>query len=79
MVPHNKCQDVMVTWTIGMQGDCLHQDTGFRLGKHGYTMVALQVGVACVVRDSCPSSSLHAGVRVCQQASGVLTVSLIHR
>lgn len=43
MVPHARCQEVIVTWTIGIQGDCVHKDTGFRLGKHGYKMVALQV------------------------------------
>lgn len=43
MVPHSRCMEVIITWTIGIQGDCVHKEAGFRLGKHGYTMVALQV------------------------------------
>ncbi|KAK7475437.1 hypothetical protein BaRGS_00033318, partial [Batillaria attramentaria] len=43
MVPHGRCMEVIITWTIGIQGDCIHKEAGFRLGKLGYTMVALQV------------------------------------
>ncbi|XP_076454722.1 uncharacterized protein LOC143289580 [Babylonia areolata] len=43
MVPHANCQEVIITWTIGMRGNCLHPHTGFRLGQKGYRMVALQV------------------------------------
>lgn len=43
MVPDRECQDILLTWTMGSKGECLHKEEGFRMGSKGYTHVALQV------------------------------------
>ncbi|KAK3577799.1 hypothetical protein CHS0354_024842 [Potamilus streckersoni] len=43
MQAHPKCEQLIGTWTLGSNGDCLHPDTGFRIGIHGYKRAALQV------------------------------------
>ena len=43
MVPHKYCQKLIGTWTIGSQGDCVSRDAGFRIGRHGFKIAALQV------------------------------------
>ncbi|XP_067662438.1 tyramine beta-hydroxylase-like isoform X1 [Haliotis asinina] len=36
------CQEGIGFWTVGMSGQCLHKDAGFRIGKTGYKRVLLQ-------------------------------------
>ncbi|KAJ8300555.1 hypothetical protein KUTeg_022074 [Tegillarca granosa] len=44
MLAHPKCIYIIGTWTIGSKGDCIHQDTGFRIGTRGFRHAAIQVG-----------------------------------
>ncbi|KAH9503097.1 DBH-like monooxygenase protein 2 [Bulinus truncatus] len=44
MVPSAKCQSFLSIWTIGLKGECLHPETGIRLGgTEGIKYLALQV------------------------------------
>ncbi|XP_067664198.1 dopamine beta-hydroxylase-like [Haliotis asinina] len=36
------CQDLIGMWGVGLPGQCLFKDTGFRIGKTGYKRVLLQ-------------------------------------
>ncbi|XP_071096456.1 tyramine beta-hydroxylase-like [Haliotis cracherodii] len=36
------CQEGIGFWTVGMPGQCLHKEAGFRIGKTGYKRVLLQ-------------------------------------
>ncbi|KAL3870847.1 hypothetical protein ACJMK2_038884 [Sinanodonta woodiana] len=43
MQAHKQCEQLIGTWTLGSNGDCLHPDTGFRIGRRGYKRAALQI------------------------------------
>ncbi|XP_069119453.1 dopamine beta-hydroxylase-like [Argopecten irradians] len=43
MVAHPKCINIIGTWTVGSSGDCLHVNTGFRIGTRGFRRAAMQV------------------------------------
>ncbi|ESO92726.1 hypothetical protein LOTGIDRAFT_162200 [Lottia gigantea] len=43
MLAHPQCLDIIGTWTVGSAGECVNNNTGFRLGKNGYRKAALQV------------------------------------
>ncbi|XP_046360947.2 uncharacterized protein LOC124138380 isoform X1 [Haliotis rufescens] len=43
MLAHRSCLDIIGTWTVGSQGDCLHNNVGFSIGKTGYRKAALQI------------------------------------
>ncbi|XP_046545867.1 tyramine beta-hydroxylase-like [Haliotis rubra] len=36
------CQDLIGLWGVGLPGQCLYKETGFRIGKTGYKRVLLQ-------------------------------------
>ncbi|ESO98732.1 hypothetical protein LOTGIDRAFT_158680 [Lottia gigantea] len=42
MVPNPRCREMLSTWTVGFNGDCVHNHTGFRIGINGYKRAALQ-------------------------------------
>ncbi|XP_078324642.1 DBH-like monooxygenase protein 2 homolog [Crassostrea virginica] len=37
------CRDLIGVWGFGSKGECMHPDAGFRLGKNGYTHIAVQM------------------------------------
>ncbi|KAL5011657.1 hypothetical protein ScPMuIL_010208 [Solemya velum] len=43
MVPHPKCIYIIGTWTLGSPGDCMHSGAGFRIGRRGFRIAALQL------------------------------------
>ncbi|XP_061195555.1 tyramine beta-hydroxylase-like [Saccostrea echinata] len=43
MTPDKQCLDILLTWTMGSKGECLHKNEGFRVGKNGYKYIAVQV------------------------------------
>lgn len=43
MEPSMGCRDLLGIWQVGLQGECMHPDAGFRFGKNGYRHLALQV------------------------------------
>ena len=43
MSAHRYCMEVIGTWTVGSNGECLHSNGGFRLGPKGFRKAALQV------------------------------------
>ncbi|XP_021380223.1 uncharacterized protein LOC110467403 [Mizuhopecten yessoensis] len=43
MLAHPKCINIIGTWTVGSSGDCLHANTGFRIGRRGFRRAAMQI------------------------------------
>ncbi|KAK6967742.1 Tyramine beta-hydroxylase [Biomphalaria glabrata] len=43
MTASQYCQDLLITWTVGLAGDCSHPMTGIRLGQTGYKKIAIQL------------------------------------
>ncbi|WAR23630.1 DOPO-like protein [Mya arenaria] len=43
MTPDRHCQQLLGTWTYGHQGDCFKGDAGFRIGRKGTRIAALQI------------------------------------
>ncbi|XP_062622231.1 DBH-like monooxygenase protein 2 homolog [Saccostrea cucullata] len=37
------CNDMIALWAVGFTGECLHKDTGFRVGVNGYKKAILEV------------------------------------
>ncbi|XP_061173634.1 DBH-like monooxygenase protein 2 homolog [Saccostrea echinata] len=37
------CNDMIALWAVGFTGECLHKDTGFRVGTNGYKKATLEV------------------------------------
>ncbi|XP_062583183.1 uncharacterized protein LOC134244942, partial [Saccostrea cucullata] len=38
-----ECRELIGLWQVGLQGECMHRDAGFRFGKNGYRHIALQM------------------------------------
>jgi hypothetical protein len=45
MSAHQHCPSFLSIWTVGQAGECLHNNTGLRLGQHGFKRVAFQVNL----------------------------------
>ena len=43
MIADPKCPNVIGIWSIGMVGECSHNNSGFRVGVNGFRRGALQV------------------------------------
>ncbi|WAR23629.1 DOPO-like protein, partial [Mya arenaria] len=43
MTPDRHCQQLLGTWTYGHRGDCFKGDAGFRIGRKGTRIAALQI------------------------------------
>ncbi|XP_061173636.1 DBH-like monooxygenase protein 2 homolog [Saccostrea echinata] len=37
------CDDMIALWAVGFNGDCLHKDSGFRVGVNGYKKAILEI------------------------------------
>lgn len=37
------CTDILGVWLLGMEGECLHENSGFRVGTRGYKRGGIQV------------------------------------
>ncbi|KAL4219111.1 hypothetical protein ACF0H5_021694 [Mactra antiquata] len=37
------CIDTLSVWALGMNGECMHENTGFRVGNRGYRRLGLQL------------------------------------
>ncbi|KAK7475231.1 hypothetical protein BaRGS_00033535 [Batillaria attramentaria] len=42
MSAHPNCSTIISGWTLGQNGECIHNNAGVRLGVKGYTKMALQ-------------------------------------
>ncbi|KAK7475234.1 hypothetical protein BaRGS_00033538, partial [Batillaria attramentaria] len=42
MSAHPNCSTIISIWTLGQNGECIHNNAGVRLGVKGYTKMALQ-------------------------------------
>ncbi|XP_059152475.1 tyramine beta-hydroxylase-like [Physella acuta] len=51
MTSSGNCQDFLSVWTVGLSGDCSHQNAGVRIGVNGYKRVAIQVCDAMLCRQ----------------------------
>ncbi|XP_063420670.1 DBH-like monooxygenase protein 1 [Mytilus trossulus] len=43
MLAHRQCVNIIGTWTVGSDGDCFHNSTGFKIGSSGFQTAALQI------------------------------------
>ena len=43
MIADPKCSNVIGIWSMGMSGECSHNNSGFRVGVNGFRRGALQV------------------------------------
>ncbi|XP_045188429.2 dopamine beta-hydroxylase-like isoform X2 [Mercenaria mercenaria] len=43
MTPHKYCNHFLGTWTYGHPGDCWSKEAGFRIGRYGTKVAALQI------------------------------------
>ncbi|KAL4219011.1 hypothetical protein ACF0H5_021595 [Mactra antiquata] len=37
------CHDLLSVWVLGVDGECMHGNTGFRIGNHGYRRGGIQL------------------------------------
>ncbi|XP_048751432.2 tyramine beta-hydroxylase-like isoform X1 [Ostrea edulis] len=37
-----KCRSIIAGWTLGQNGECMHEEVGFRIGKQGYKYAMMQ-------------------------------------
>ncbi|ESO93057.1 hypothetical protein LOTGIDRAFT_162081 [Lottia gigantea] len=42
MIASDECGEIIAIWTIGLSGQCFHENVGFRIGSQGFKRVALQ-------------------------------------
>jgi hypothetical protein len=59
---NGNCFDIIGAWTVGVSGECFHDNIGFRLGQHGYKYGVLQVWHHCLQHAilAVPIKHLHA-------------------
>ncbi|CAG2219261.1 unnamed protein product [Mytilus edulis] len=43
MLAHRQCVNIIGTWTVGSDGDCFHNSTGFKIGSSGFQTAAIQI------------------------------------
>lgn len=43
MIADPKCSSVIGIWSLGISGECSHNQSGFRIGIHGFRKGAIQV------------------------------------
>jgi len=43
------CKDQLSTWLLGISGECLHSNAGFRVGANGYRRGGIQVNLCILV------------------------------
>lgn len=40
------CSDIIAVWSFGQEGNCYHEDIGFRVGASGYKQVIFEVNLS---------------------------------
>ncbi|CAG2230298.1 unnamed protein product [Mytilus edulis] len=64
MLAHRQCVNIIGTWTVGSDGDCFHNSTGFKIGSSGFKLQLyrfdppLRVNPGDEIRTTCTYSSL---------------------
>lgn len=38
------CNDIIAVWSFGQDGNCFHENIGFRVGDNGYKQIIFEVG-----------------------------------
>lgn len=61
MIADPKCSSVIGIWSLGISGECSHNQSGFRIGIHGFRKGAIQVSYT-IRRNNVPFSELVAVV-----------------